>query len=360
MALRKRGNSYYCYWREGGKHYQKCVGTDLRYAKIKQAEIEKRLIDKKNGLQQDLPWKEFVGKFLMFSQSNVAKDTIVRMKTVFNNFDKTLQIRMLSDLTPELLEEFKLARKNLGLQATTINREITTIKTAMKQAAVWGYISPNIFGIRKLPEVKKHPVFFTESEIATMLNFADPYWRAVIYLGVYAGLRRGEILNLTWGKIDFKRKVLKIATSEEWHPKDREERDIPIHPDLGHYLNLWKKISNPSDSDRVIRWNGRNNIFSRNFVRMIRKAGIKTGSLHSLRHSFASHLAMQGVDLNKIREMMGHSSIITTQIYANHLPSSLPDAIGKFPSIRLDAKKEGTSENGIEDSKSNGEPGSIP
>lgn len=348
MALRKRGNSYYCYWREGGKHYQKCVGSDLRYAKIKQAEIEKRIIDKKNGLQQDLPWKEFIDKYLTFSQSNVAKDTIVRMRVVFNNINRTLQIRMLSDFTPEVLEEFKLARKNLGLEATTINREITTIKTAMKQAAVWGYISPNVFGVRKLPEVKKHPVFFTEPEIATMLRFADPYWRAVIYLGAFAGLRRGELLNLTWGKIDFERNILKIAANEEWYPKDREERDIPMHPDLAGYLGRWKKISDASESEKVIRWNGRGNIFSRNFARLIRQAGIKRGSLHSLRHSFASHLAMKGVDLNKIREMMGHSSIVTTQIYAHLLPSSLPEAVAKFPSIKFDDAGDAPSSNGTD------------
>ena len=71
------------------------------------------------------------------------------------------------------------------------------------------------------------------------------------------------------------------------------------------------------------------------FTALRKKAGIDKGSLHSLRHSFASHMAMAGVDLYRIGKMMGHSSVVTTQIYAHLLPSSLRDAILVPPNIRI-------------------------
>lgn len=330
-SLRKRGKNYYCYWREGGKHYQKSVGPDLRFARIKQGEIEKRIIDKKSGQHRSIPWDEFTRKFLTFSEPNVAKDTIVRIKVVFNNINKTIKIRMLSDLTPELLEEYKLARKNDGIQGSTINRELTTIKTALKQAVEWGYASSNVWGVRKMPEVKKHPVFFTEQDLCAMLKVSDPYWKAVIHLGVYAGLRRGEMLHLTWDDVDFDRGVIRVAPNEDWHPKDREAREIPIHPALEEYLKDWKKLFDKKESNNVIPWVGKHNIFSRNFSRILHRAELEKGSLHTLRHSFASHLAMRGVDLLRIGQMMGHSSVTTTQLYAHLLPSSLKEAVLNIP-----------------------------
>lgn len=332
VALRKRGKSYSAYWREDGKVVEKSLGTDSRMAKIKSAEIEKQLLDKRKGINKEIGWDDFKEKYLTFISSDHAKDTVVRAKSVFNNFDRAMKIRWLTDLTPEVIEEFKVIRKEMGIMGSTINRELTTLKTTMKMAADWGYASTNIWGVRKLPTVKRHPVFFTMEVIDKLIKASDPFWRVVIHIGLYAGLRMGEILNLRWTEIDFKRNVLKVTPNDEWQPKDREAREIPLHSDLAECLKAWQKAS-PGQIN-VVPWNHKPNILSVNFSRLRKRAGIANGSLHTLRHSFASHLAIQGVDLNRIRVMMGHSSIVTTQIYAHLLPSSLNNAITLIPSMR--------------------------
>ncbi len=144
VALRKRGKSFSAYWREDGKVVEKSLGTDSRMAKIKSAEIEKQLLDKRKGINKEIGWDDFKEKYLTFISSDHAKDTVVRAKSVFNNFDRAMKIRWLTDLTPEVIEEFKVIRKEMGIMGSTINRELTTLKTTMKMAADWGYASTNL------------------------------------------------------------------------------------------------------------------------------------------------------------------------------------------------------------------------
>lgn len=333
-ALRKRGKYFYAYWRENGKVMEKAVGDDPRQAKIELVKIEERIASKRSGALRDIRWPDFIEKYLDFCKANMAADTVVRNKVIFNNFNKTISIRMLSDLTPEILEEYKLARRNNNINPNTINREITTFKSSMKLAAEWKYVAPQIWGVRKMLIVKKRPVFYTEEEIQKLLRKADPFWKLVIYIGFYAGLRRGEILNLEWPDVDFQRHLLKITPKAHWHPKDREAREIPTHPILESYLVDWKKLS--GGNARVVPWSPKPLYLSLYFTKLVKRASVNKGSLHSLRHSFASHLAMRGVDLKRIGEMMGHTSIVTTQIYAHLLPSSLSKALAVMPGIYAD------------------------
>jgi|GEM_PF-1016124 len=331
VTLRKRGSTYSGYWREDGKVVEKALGSDRRMAMIKVAEIEKLLIDKKNGARKEISWDEFKAKFLACLTADHATNTIQRNKTSFNNFDRAIKIRWLTDLTPEVLEEYKVIRKGMGILGNTINRELIAIKSAMKKATEWGYASTNIWGVRKLPVVKRHPFFFSEEMLMALLSKADPFWRVIIHIGFFAGLRMGEILNLRWEDIDFQKNFLKVTPNEEWHPKDREARIIPINTTLKGCLKAWQKAS--PGQEKVVPWNHKPNILSGNFTRLRKRAGVPRGSLHTLRHSFASHLAIQGVDLNRIREMLGHSSIVTTQIYAHLLPSNLKAAVELLPTL---------------------------
>lgn len=332
VTMRQRGGSYSAYWREDGKVKEKSLGSNLRLAKIELADIEKRILAKRNGAEKEISWDDFVNQYLGCCQVDLSKTTVVRVRVVFSNLKKTLPIQSLRDFTPELLEEYKQRRKAVGIQSSTINREITTFKSAMKKAAEWNYASPNIWGVRKLPTVKKRPVFYTTEELNALLKWSDPYWQTVIHLGVYLGLRRGEILNLQWDHVDFENDIVKIRSSEEWHPKDREEREIPMRSTLKNYLLNWKAVSRNGTS-KIVPWNYSVISFSQGFSRIVKKADVNKGSLHTLRHTFASHLATAGVDLLRIGRMMGHSTVVTTQIYAHLMPSSLKEAVSYLPEI---------------------------
>ncbi len=331
VCIRKRGKSYSAYWREGGKLKEMTLGRNHHLATIRQREIEERLTAQRHGLPIRIYWSEFKKKYFGFSKTNHSTQTTLRCETVFKNFEDAIHVNHLTDLTPELLEDYKSIRRGAGIQASTINRELTTLKFAVKQAGAWGYKTPDLKSVKRIPTVKKRPDFFEEGHIQSLLSEASPLWKTVILLGFFAGLRRDEILHLDWTDVDFETNQLKITPKDDWHPKDREAREVPIHPSLKDHLDEWKKQS--TESNRVVPWPHTPIALTEAFSRMRQRVGIKFGTLHTLRHSFASHLAMGGVDLLRIGKMMGHSSITTTQAYAHLLPSSLREAVQKIPSI---------------------------
>ena len=214
----------------------------------------------------------------------------------------------------------------------TINREVSILRRAAAVGKQRGYIAADLGSVAKLPVAKKRPVFFSEAEIKVMLEKSDPYWRTVVNLGYYAGLRLGEMLHLEWQDIDFERQELRVAPKEDWTPKDRESREIDPHPTLAEHLKAWKAVSAQHKS--VLPWDRRTHQFSMMFSAFLRRCGIARGSLHSLRHTFASHLAMADVNLLKIARLMGHSNVQTTQIYSHLQPSSLREAVFRLPAIQ--------------------------
>lgn len=334
-GLIKRGNVWHARWWENGRERWKTLSSNKLAAQEKLLALEKSIRGKRYGdphEPQDIAWAEYVEKFLTYCKGNLAPATHERNRIVFSNFDKTIHIQRLSELTAEVLEQFKAKRKEGDIMPATINREVSILRRAAAIGKQRGYLAADLGSVAKLSVPKKRPVFYSEAEIQAMLERADPFWKTVVLLGFYGGLRLGEMLHLEWQDVDFERQELRIAPKEDWHPKDCEAREIDLHPALGTHLRAWKAVS--SQQARVVPWDRRNHQFSMMFSSFLRRCGIAKGSLHSLRHSFASHLAMADVNLLKIARLMGHSNVQTTQIYAHLQPSSLREAVLRLPAIQ--------------------------
>ena len=145
-------------------------------------------------------------------------------------------------------------------------------------------------------------------------------------------MRRGEVINLEWKDIDFERRVIKIQIKENWQPKTGE-RDIPINARLFKLLGqLHKKRRKGS----LVFYNSIGNKIHRNklrtkLIQIAKKADIsELTKLHTLRHTFASHLVMKGVDLASVQKLMGHADIKTTMIYSHLAPEHLKGAVDKL------------------------------
>ena len=156
--------------------------------------------------------------------------------------------------------------------------------------------------------------------------FAD-HLKPMVLLSINTGLRRGEIFNLRWSDIDFGKKTLTVegATS-----KSGQTHYVPLNSEILALLKEWKKQSKGEVVFASPVTGGRFNNIKRSWSQLRDRAGMSDFRFHDLRHTFASKLVMQGVDLYVVKELMGHSTIQMTERYAHLAPEHKASAVEKL------------------------------
>jgi len=144
-------------------------------------------------------------------------------------------------------------------------------------------------------------------------------------------MRKGELENLEWSDIDFERRKIKIRVKDDWSPKTNE-REIPINDGL---LELLKHHRDKNKHSRwVFHHKGERiepNSLRKKLISVAKKSGIiGLTKIHTLRHTFASHLVMSGVDLPTVKKLMGHSDIETTMIYSHLADEHVDKAVERL------------------------------
>lgn len=278
--------------------------------------------------------ESFLNRYRDFLAATRKPDTAKHFELGLKKLLSVKKIVFLDEITPALLDEVAVSLKSKikGQNAPGLNRAIRSVKTAMRQAEFWDLIPPqNWRKVSKFKESKGRIEFHTPDEIKQILGVLNEHWRLVVLLGCRAGLRRGEIANLKWEDVDFKNNQLYIAPN-----KTDKHRYIPIAEDLKKALEKAQKglpkevyVINVGDT-------GHRN--EKDYLSTYyRKATVHLPFncfLHKLRHTFASHLVQAGIDLYRVKNLMGHSSITMTEIYAHLAPQDLKSAIKSLPSIK--------------------------
>ena len=147
-------------------------------------------------------------------------------------------------------------------------------------------------------------------------------------------MRLGEILNLVWDCIDFNRKVITIKNINGFITKNKKERVIPMNNRLAElFLGRYQSSKLIDKNDyifyRVIGVKLNEDYISKHFKKAVRAAGLSDDiHFHSLRHSFASNLIQKGASIYVVKELLGHESISTTQIYSHLQSENLSQAVG--------------------------------
>jgi site-specific recombinase XerD len=273
-----------------------------------------------------------------------------RLKTAF----KHLLDKPLDKITALDVERWRATQVEKGLSNQTINRDISSIKASFNRAVDWGLLTVN-----PLAKVKKARVddclkvrYLTAAEEARLRSAIDAReerrrverdsanrWRAergyvllpslrdfvftdhvkpLILLSINTGCRRGELFDLTWSNIDLDRRILTVTGATA---KSRRTRHIPLNREATSALLNWRAQS--EDTSGLVFVNEQGERFDRansSWRRLLQEAGITDFRWHDMRHHFASRLAMGGVDLNTIRELLGHSDYTMTLRYAHLAP----------------------------------------
>ncbi len=166
-----------------------------------------------------------------------------------------------------------------------------------------------------LPNVKREkklPVILSKEEIERMIDATKNLnHRLMIQVGYSAGLRASEVINLQWQDIDFDRNIIHVKAA-----KGKKDRVVM----LSNKVKTGLSSLSINKQGLVFKTNRGTKYTLRAFQKIVGNAAIKAGinksiTPHTLRHSFATHLLEQGVDIRYIRDLLGHSNIATTLIY---------------------------------------------
>lgn len=322
----KGGIIWFVDFRYNGKRYRVSTQTgDRKLAELFLKDIEVRVA--KNRFDFDdfkkVSLTEFFDKYLEYSRATKAENSYLldrHSQTVFLTFAGDISLH---NVTHGMIEEFKLDR--LGdVKPASVNAELRHLKSMFQTAVEWGKTKKNPFSRVKQVRIKNNnlPAFFTKEQVTSLLEtIPDGMFKDLVLVYLYTGMRRGEALKLTWKDIDLDSRAITINET-----KSGNNRVVPINKQL--YGLLSSMDQNGSCLFDCSKWH-----VTHKFKDYLKKTGIEEVqnlTVHSLRHTFASHLVMDGVDLYTVAKLLGHSSVAVTQMYAHLTPDYLKKSVERL------------------------------
>ena len=265
----------------------------------------------------------------------------------FYNFLKEVDSEDIKDnFTLDKIDGFLVSLYQNNISTRSIARKMSSISLFLKFLKIENIIDENPSSLINRPKLsKKEPIYLTIDEVELFISSFDikkPEGirdRALFELIYSCGLRVSELSELNIGSVYFKDRLLKVFG------KGSKERLVPIGERAINEIEFYIKNSRPF----LLKKNKKTDALFLNFrgERLTRKgiwknlkqaaklAGIKKNfSVHSLRHSFATHLVQNGADLRAIQMLLGHKNINTTEIYTHLDISNLKESYNKYHSHR--------------------------
>lgn len=273
---------------------------------------------------------ELAEKYLGF----VANQRAIRSKKIIvemlcDRF-RSLPIR---NFTLELVERFQSEILLKGLSGATTNRRIAILKHMFTKAGDWRMVSvevvKEVHRTKMLKENNRRDRFLSKDEIRRLLDACGDrpeqrHLKPVIFLALNTGCRKDEILSLEWEQVDLAHGIINLEQT-----KNNEKRRIPINQSLRKMLEIMYE-----QRDANVPYVFYDSASGKRFVSLqssfntaVKKAGISNFKFHDLRHTFASHLVMSGVDLTTVSRLLGHKTLTMTLRYSHLAPNHLSNAM---------------------------------
>jgi len=275
----------------------------------------------------------FRDEYIKYVTNNRSPKYIKSIKLSFRQLLRYSKDIPLENLDARLLDQF--VSKKFSTSPAAALLYFRTLKAALSKAVVWGYIDDNPLKKIKPPRLKKSlPVFISKCELELIIDQTKTVMLKDLFTtAFYSGMRLGEIVNLVWECVDFKRKVIIVKNINGFTTKNKKERIIPMNSTLeSMMMDRFNKEKNVYNNGyifyRVIGIKLNEDYVSKQFKSVVRKAGLDEKiHFHTLRHSFASNLIQRGASIYVVKELLGHESISTTQIYSHLRDEDLSQAI---------------------------------
>ncbi len=343
---------YYLCYRIGKKQVWEAAGSHKKTAERKLTETINALNDGTYVKVKEISFAEFAREWLQIYASVHVKES------TFRSYRSVITQHLIPDLghypvtliTPHVVQQFlsavlkKTTKRKKPTTTKTANNMLKLMKTVFKYACKWGYMRFNpAEDIESFPVSHEEMHFLEPEDIRALLNASLEPFRTLFLTAVMTGMRRGELLALQWGDIDwnssriFVRRTLFWFSCEEASERKHDERwkfgtpktknsyrTIPMSPELKkalqihhikspvneHGLVFCSKEGKPIDPDNMVK---------REFHYALTTAGLRRIRFHDLRHTCAAVLIAADFNPKFIQMFLGHASIQTTMDRYGHL-----------------------------------------
>ena len=244
----------------------------------------------------------------------------------FFQYLQSKQVQILENVTPQIIKDYEVYLDHLPLGSRTISSYLSTLRLLDEYLQHYGETPILTTKLKVTPDLETERVIFTQAEIKALYEVVNDDavgYRDRAILGLYygCGLRASEGLKLKVEDVYLDTGLLHVRRGKYYR-----NRYVPLSPLVQKHLQAWLRfarpliLTKPSDLVLVHTKGGYKNAAS--FGNRLEKIRANTDitkkiTLHSLRHSIASHLLENGMELEHIRQFLGHKSLEITQIYTH-------------------------------------------
>jgi integrase len=276
----------------------------------------------KDLVDQYKPWME--GRHLSAKVKTYVIDSL---------FDRYNSLPLRQFNTP-IVEQLQTELINKGHKNAYVNKVLNILKAMLTKAVEWEMVEPDMLKrVRRVKSLRenKRLRYLSPEECQKLLAVCDEltektkhyaHLKPIITMALNTGMRKGEILGLKWSNLDMRNGLILLEQT-----KNGERREIPINQTV---TDMLKALPRRIDGGPVFRSAQGGDLpgdIKHGFATACKNAELTDFHFHDLRHTFASQLVMQGVDLRTVSELLGHKDIKMTMRYAHLAPAHKAKAV---------------------------------
>ncbi len=277
------------------------------------------------------PIREFLN-YLTF-QKRYSRHTIISYENDLTGFFDFVAMQYnsldLAEISPSVVRSWLASLKEDKITSKTINRKISTLKSFFKYQLKMSKVAVNpVSAIVSLKISKRLPSFVEQKDIQTLFNYIEfpdtsegKTNRLLLMIFYQTGIRLSELINIKESHIDKSKGTIKVLG------KGNKERIIPVNnlllKEMDMYISEKDFLTDKSQKDFLFINKKGKKLYPKYVYNVVKKylGNVSTNerkSPHVLRHTFATHLTGNGADINAIKELLGHASLASTQIYTHN------------------------------------------
>ncbi|MBI5845721.1 MAG: site-specific integrase [Deltaproteobacteria bacterium] len=318
MRLFERNGIWYVQVRRGQKISLKTSDrkvAESAFRKMQKEALEGRLFQLDKSAR--IPLRQWGEEYLK-SRGHLADGTLKKDRMVLGLLGDVIGHDIaIKAVTKAKLDEFVRACLARGVSKPGLNSYLRHIRACLNAAEEAGYLEKPV-KTKMVREPSRYPGILSPEQIAQVIAYAeihDPEMARIIRFAVWTGCRRVEIIGLRWEHV--KGDLVHIIG------KGDKERHVPLLSGALEAMGDVKHIG-------PVFWQVHPDVVTHHFKDIARACGMENVHFHNLRHSSATQMLSSGIPLHMVQEVLGHSSIATTQIYAKVLKETLTKEMQKL------------------------------